>query len=128
MSIKKNEVMKMEEEKKEIEIKEEESDAQEVREVMEALKDTVPALIKGIIDALYSAQSAEDFGKQVAGFYKSMIDAGMTNEQAFELTKEFMESRDIVGVLKKILSEGDWKEWAKKGKEVTEEEVETGEE
>ena len=114
----------MEEEKKKIEI-EEESDAQEVREIMEALKDTVPALIKGIIDALYSSQSAEDFGKQVAGFYKSMIEAGMTSDQAFELTKEFMESRDMVGVLKKILSEGDWKEWAKKGKEIKEEEMES---
>ncbi|NPA74631.1 MAG: hypothetical protein GXO25_00945 [Euryarchaeota archaeon] len=94
-------------------VEKKENDAKEVREILEALNETVPALIKGIVDALYSAQSAEDFGKQVAGFYKSMVDAGMTNEQAFALTKQFMESRDIVGVLKKILEEGNWSKMAK---------------
>ncbi len=97
--------------------KEEEDDIAEFKEVMETLRESVPALIKGIVDALYSAQNAEDFGKQVAGFYKSMIDAGMNPEQAFELTKKFMESRDIAGVLKKVLSEGNWGHWAKTGKQ-----------
>lgn len=85
-------------------------DVEELKEVMSTLKETVPDLIKGIVDALYSAQNAEDFGKQVANFYKSMIDAGMDKKEAFALTKQFMDSRDIVGVVKKMLSSGDLKD------------------
>ncbi len=97
-------------EKKEVEL-ERESDAQEVKEILEAVRDTVPELIKGIVDALYSGQSAEEFGKQVANFYKSLVDAGMSKDQAFILTQQFMESRDVVGILKKVLSEGNWGKW-----------------
>jgi len=127
MSIEISEVMNMDEDNKEMEMElKEESDAQEVKEILEAVRDTIPDLIKGIVDALYSAQSAEDFAKQVANFYKSMIEAGMSNEQAFELTKEFMESRDIVGVLKKILSERNWKQWTQGEKREEEMEEEEG--
>ena len=87
---------------------EDRKDVEELKEVMNTLKDTVPELIKGIVDALYSGQNAEEFGKQVAKFYKSMIDAGMDKKEAFELTKEFMESRDIAGVIKNILSKGNF--------------------
>ncbi len=80
-------------------------DIEEMKEIMNTLKETVPELIKGIVDALYSGQNAEEFGKQVAGFYKSMIDAGMDKNEAYELTKKFMESRDITTLLKKVLSE-----------------------
>ena len=38
----------------------------------------------------------------------------MDKEQAFQLTKEFMESRDIGGLIKKILSRGNWGDWAQK--------------
>ncbi len=107
-------------EKKEVEL-ERESDAQEVKEILEAVRDTVPELIKGIVDALYSGQSAEEFGKQVANFYKSLVDAGMSNDQAFILTQKFMESRDVVGILKKILSEGNWGKW--KNENVNPEEI-----
>jgi hypothetical protein len=85
-------------------------DVEELKEVMNILKNTVPDMIKGIVDALYSGNNAEEFGKQVANFYKSMIDAGMDKKEAFELTKEFMESRDVVGVLKDVLSKGNFQD------------------
>jgi len=121
MSIEINEVIEMDVEKKEVEI--EEDDVRELKEVMETLRDTVPAIIQGIVEALYSAQNAQEFGKQVADFYKSMKEAGMSDEQAFELTKQFMDSRDIVGVLKKIFSEGDWKRWSHVNKEDTKKKI-----
>ncbi len=127
MSIEISEVMNMDEEKKEIESEaDDEKDIQEFREVMTTLRDFIPEMIRKIVDVLYSSQSAEDFAKQVANFYKSMIEAGMSNEQAFELTKEFMESRDIVGVLKKILSERNWKQWTQGEKREEEMEEEEG--
>ena len=105
----------------EIEMDDDEKDIEELKEIMNTLRDTIPAMIRGIVDALYSGQSAEDFGKQVANFYKSLVDAGMSNDQAFTLTQEFMESRDVVGILKKILSEGNWGKW--KNENVNPEEI-----
>lgn len=90
--------------------KEHMKDMEELKEVMGTLKNDVPELIKGIVDALYSGQNVEEFGKQVAGFYKSMIDAGMDKKEAYELTRKFMESRDITGVLKNIVSSGNLKD------------------
>ncbi len=112
MSIEISEVMNMNEEKKEVESEvDDEKDIQEFREVMTTLRDFIPEMIRKIVDVLYSSQSAEDFAKQVANFYKSLVDAGMSSEQAFQLTMRFMDSRDIVGVMKEILSEGNWKQW-----------------
>ncbi len=99
---------------------EDEDDVKELKEVMETLRDTVPAIIRGIVDALYSSQNAGEFGKQVANFYKSMIEAGMDKHEAFELTKEFMESRDVAGIVKKMLSEGDWKKWGRSSQDIEE--------
>ena len=89
----------------------EDEDVREFKEVMNTLKETVPEIIKGIVDAIYSGTNAEEFGKQVANFYKSMVDVGMDKEEAYELTKKFMESRDISGIIKKILSEGNLENW-----------------
>ena len=98
-------------------------DIEEFKEVMNTLKETVSQLIKSIVDTVYSSQNAEEFGKQVANFYKEMVNAGMNKEKAYELTKKFMESRDIAGVLNKILAQGNWKELAKINPEKMEEEV-----
>ncbi len=105
-------------------------DIEEMKEIMNTLKETVPELIKGIVDALYSGQNAEEFGKQVAGFYKSMIDAGMDKSEAYELTRKFMESRDISSLLKKVLSEEGMKEGLHKNIEIKikKKEEDTGEE
>jgi len=127
MSIEISEVMNMDEEKKEIESEaDDEKDIQEFREVMTTLRDFIPEMIRKIVDVLYSSQSAEDFAKQVANFYKSMIEAGMSSEQAFQLTMRFMDSRDIVGVMKDILSEGNWKQWTQGEKREEEMEEEEG--
>ncbi len=109
----------MSEERKEVD--DDEKDIEEFKEVMSTLRDFIPAMIREIVEALYSGQSAEEFGKQVANFYKSLVDAGMSNEQAFTLTQKFMESRDVVGILKKILSEGNWGKW--KNEKVNPEEI-----
>ena len=109
----------MDEEKKEVEAEvDDEKDMEEFREVMTTLRDFIPEMIRKIVEVLYSQQNAEDFARQVANFYKSMVDAGMSNDQAFELTKEFMESRDVIGILKKILSEGNWGKWKNENEDV----------
>lgn len=80
-----------------------EKDAQEIKEILEAVSDTVPKLLSEITDALFSPEKAEQFGVSVAKFYKSMVDSGMNPDQAFELTQKFMDSSSPGGMIAKVM-------------------------
>ena len=67
-------------------------DAQEVRDILEAVSDTVPKLLSEITDVLFNPEKTKEFGKSVAEFYKTMVDNGMPPDKAYELTQKFMES------------------------------------
>ncbi len=97
----------MSEEKENEHEKEHEShtDAKEVKEILEAVSATVPKLLNEITEALFSAEKSEAFGMAVAKFYKSMVDAGMDEEKAFELTQKFMDSSSPGGMISKVLGE-----------------------
>jgi hypothetical protein len=56
-----------------------------------------------ITKVLYDAQEGEKFGTAVAKFYKALIDAGMTSEQAFTLSKEYMNNASLGGMLKGVV-------------------------
>ncbi|MDO9538146.1 MAG: hypothetical protein Q7J68_07490 [Thermoplasmata archaeon] len=81
------------------------NDAKEVKEILEAVGATVPKLLNEITEALFSAEKSEAFGMAVAKFYKSMIDAGMDEEKAFELTEKFMDSSSPGGMISKVLGD-----------------------
>lgn len=85
--------------------REHEGDIKELAEVLDVVGGKVPKLISDIIDSLMNKQNAEEFAKQVAGFYKNLKDSGMSEENAAELTKKFMESRDVISALKDVLAE-----------------------
>lgn len=80
-------------------------DVEELKEVMETLNETVPSLISGIVEAIYNLEDSEKLAKSTANFYKELVDAGMDEDKAYELTKDFMESRDVTAVVQKLLNE-----------------------
>lgn len=79
-------------------------DVDQLKELFKVLSDSVPQLLENITKVLYEAKSGEEFGKAVAGFYQAMVSAGMSKEQAFALTKEYMSNLSIGGLLKGITS------------------------
>ena len=81
-------------------------DAEQMRQIFEVLTESVPELLDKITKVLYGAQEGEKFGVSVAAFYKALKDAGMTNDQAFALTKEYMNNISIGGILKNIVGGG----------------------
>ena len=81
------------------------TDAQEVKEILEVVGDKIPKLLNDITEALFSAEKSEAFGESVAKFYKSLIDAGMDEEKAFQLTQKFMDSSSPGGMISKVLGE-----------------------
>ena len=80
-------------------------DVEELKEVMETLNETVPDLLSGIVKAIYNTEDSKNLAKSTANFYKELVNAGMDEDKAYELTRDFMESRDVTSVVKNILSE-----------------------
>lgn len=80
-------------------------DVEELKEVMETLNETVPSLISGIVEAIYNAEDSEKLAKSTANFYKELVDAGMDEDKAYELTRDFMQSRDVTSLVKEVVSE-----------------------
>jgi hypothetical protein len=77
--------------------------AEQLKEIMAVMKDSIPELLEKITKVLYDAQEGEKFGKAVAMFYKALLDAGMTSEQAFTLSREYMNNASIGGMMKGIV-------------------------
>ncbi len=82
---------------------EDEDDAQKVKEILEVVSEKIPALLNALTDVLYGKESAAKYGQAIAGFYKSLKDSGMTDQQAFELTKTYMSSLDLGGIVGKAV-------------------------
>lgn len=76
---------------------------QELREIFEVLAEQLPRLLEAVTKVLYNAQEGEKFGQSVAAFYKSLKAAGMTGQEAFELTKQYMDSLSPGGMLKNLV-------------------------
>ena len=80
-------------------------DGDDVAEILAAVSEHVPKLLNEITEALFNAEKTEAFAESVAKFYKSMIDAGMDEDTAFELTRKFMDSSSPGGMISKVLGE-----------------------
>jgi hypothetical protein len=86
-----------------------ESDAKELREVLDTLSDNVPrllntlsdkipALVRGIVDVLYSKEAAENMAESVGTFYNKLVEAGIPREDALDMTRGYMINlRDMIG-------------------------------
>jgi hypothetical protein len=78
-------------------------EAQEVKEILDVVSKKVPELLTELADILYGTEQSKKYGKAVAQFYKELKEAGMSNEEAFELTKQYMSIFSLGGVLGKMI-------------------------
>ena len=68
---------------------------EELRGIFKVLGEEVPGLLEKLTKIIYGVKESEDFGKAVGNFYKALKDAGMSNEQAFQLTQEYMSNINL---------------------------------
>lgn len=80
-------------------------DIEELKKVLEVVGEKVPPLISGLLNSVLNKQNAEEYAKQVSAFYKELKDSGMSEENAMELTRSFMESRDPMTLIKKVIKD-----------------------
>lgn len=83
-----------------------EEDIKELQQVLGTVSEHLPKImdsifgpIKELLNDVYDPEKAEKFGKNVANFYKELVGAEMDPDKAFELTKEYMESMNIIKTL-----------------------------
>jgi len=80
----------------------EKTDPEELRQVLDVvsekipkllndLSDSLPKLLGDIRDAMYSQAAGENMGKAIAAFYKELKNAGIPDDTALKMTKDYAE-------------------------------------
>ncbi len=72
--------------------KHERMDPKEIAEIMESVSEKIPTLIKGVLDSFFSPEAAANIGKAVAVFRKSLIEGGIPEGEAQEMTREYLQT------------------------------------
>jgi len=80
----------------------EKSDAEELKEVAEALpelfgalNDAIPKLISGLIGSVYSPEAAGNMAAGIGKFYSGLIAEGIPEDVALDMTKKFVGALDF---------------------------------
>jgi hypothetical protein len=71
-------------------------DPEDVAEILSVVSDKVPGLIKGLVGAVFSEESARSMAKAAATYYKELKAGGFPDDLALKMTQ------DYVGVFNKI--------------------------
>ncbi len=77
-------------------------DAEKIKEILDVVSEKVPGLLQNLSDILYGPEQAKKYASAVAIFYKELKEAGMTDEQAFEMTKDYMANLNVSGMMHKF--------------------------
>src|SRR3990172_9833824 len=81
-------------------------DPEKIKEIFGVFSEKAPALLNSLADVLYGKEQSVKYGEAVAGFYKSLKDSGMTDEQAYELTKQYMSAMNLGGMIGQAIRGG----------------------
>ena len=71
-------------------------DAEEVALILEAVSERVPKLIKGLVQSVFSEESAASIGKAVGAYYKELKAGGIPDDVALKM------AQDYVGIFSKV--------------------------
>ena len=75
------------------------SDVEELKEVLTTVSELVPALIKGIIGSVFSAEAGRNMGAAAANFYKELRAGGIPNDVAVKMTEDYVKTFTSLGEL-----------------------------
>lgn len=65
------------------------SDAENIREILDAVGDRVPRMMKNIMGSIYTPEVGADMGRSVGAYYKELIAAGLPEKAALRMTRDF---------------------------------------
>ena len=70
-------------------------DPEKIKEILDVVSEKIPGLLKELSGLLYKPESAKQYAEAAAIFYKELIKAGMTPEQAYELTSQYLSTLNL---------------------------------
>jgi hypothetical protein len=70
-------------------------DPEKIKEILNVVSEKIPGLLKQLSELLYGPTSAKQYAEAAAIFFKELKAAGMTDAQAFELTKQYMSTLNL---------------------------------
>ncbi len=77
---------------------------EEFKDILGFVGEKLPGLLNSLTDAIYGKEASAKFGTAVSNFYRTLKDSGMTDEQAFKLTEQYMSSLNLGGTIAKAIS------------------------
>ena len=77
-------------------------DPEKIKEILDVVSEKVPGLLREFSDLLYSPKSAKQYAEAAAIFYKELKNAGMTDEQAFELTSQYLSTLNLGKMMRNV--------------------------
>jgi len=77
-------------------------DPEKIKEILDVVSEKIPGLLRELSGLLYSPKSAKQYAEAAAIFYKELIEAGMSNEQAFELTSQYLSTLNLGKMIGKV--------------------------
>jgi hypothetical protein len=76
--------------------------AEEIGQILDVVSTKVPRLLEGVHRTYYSVESGTNAGKSVGAFYKELMESGIPQDMALNLTERYMISvRDFKGMWNK---------------------------
>lgn len=90
-------------------------DAKELKEILDTVSTEIPKMLEAIGKVFTNPESANQVGKAIAQFYKELIAAGMTPEQAYSMTRDYLSSFSLGGLISNAIKAGS--EMGKHGKD-----------
>jgi len=99
------------------------SEAEELKEIAEALpelfgalNDAIPKLISGLINSVYSPEAAGNMAAGIGKFYSNLIAEGIPEDVALDMTKKFVGALDFSKMMSMVGDEASFEISAKKKK------------
>lgn len=79
-------------------------DPEKFKDILNFVGDKLPSLLGTLTDAIYGKEASAKFGAAVSNFFRQLKDSGMTDEQAFKLTEQYMSSLNLAGTVAKMIA------------------------
>ena len=77
-------------------------DPEKIKEILDVVGKKIPGLLKELSSLLYSPESAKQYAEAAAIFYKELKKAGMNDEQAYELTSQYLSTLNLGKMMKNV--------------------------
>lgn len=70
---------------------------EDIKELLGVVNQEIPGLIKGLLNALYSAETAEQYALGIGTIYKTLTEQGLPEDLVLSMVNKYADSINIIG-------------------------------